>query len=145
MSATIVVGWDGSAHAQAALATAARLAAGGRIVAVHAHEPAAPHVSARWQELLQQESAERSRALLRELEPLGRPELEGIDLQLRSMDGPAASALMAAADEADADAIAIGTRGIGETTTAVGSVALGLVQGARRPVLVVPASMAARP
>jgi nucleotide-binding universal stress UspA family protein len=142
MTPTIVVGWDGSPHARAALVSAAHLAAGGRLIAVHAHEPAAPHVTARWQELLAQEAAERSRALLHELELPERPELEGIDLELRSMDGPPVAALMTAAEEADADAIAVGTRGIGETTTTVGSVALGLVHGAQRPVLVVPPSMA---
>jgi nucleotide-binding universal stress UspA family protein len=145
MTPTIVVGWDGSPHAYAALSAAARLApAGARLVAVHAHEPAAPHVSARWQELLQRDAAERSRALLHELELPQRPQLDRIDLELRSIDGRPVAALLQAADDADADAIAVGTRGIGQTTTSVGSVTLGLLQASRRPVLVVPPQMALR-
>jgi nucleotide-binding universal stress UspA family protein len=136
MTATIVVGWDGSPEARAALAAAARLASGGRLVAVHAHEPGAPHVSARWQQLLQEDAAEHSRVLLAEVG--GAADLAGIELELRSVDGRPVAALVRTADEVGADAIAVGTRGIGETTTSVGSVSLGLVQGSHRSVLVVP-------
>jgi hypothetical protein len=64
---TIVVGWDGSAASRAAMAAAARLARGGRLVAVHAHEAIAPHVTTRWQELLAMDAAQRSNALLNEI------------------------------------------------------------------------------
>jgi nucleotide-binding universal stress UspA family protein len=138
MTPTIVVGWDGSAFAQAALSAAARLASGGRIVAVHAHEPAAAHITAHWQQLLAQDAAERSLALLRELGDSADSQLHAIDLQLASVDGRPVAALLQAAGDVDADAIAVGTRGIGETTTSVGSVALGLVHASERPVLVVP-------
>lgn len=138
MTPTIVVGWDGSAFAHAALSAAAPLASGGRIVAVHAHEPAAPHVTAHWQQLLAQDAAEQSLALLRELGDSADAQLRDIDLQLRSVDGRPVAALLQAAGDVDADAIAVGTRGIGEATTSVGSVALGLVHASERPVLVVP-------
>jgi nucleotide-binding universal stress UspA family protein len=138
MTPTIVVGWDGSPFAHAALSAAARLASGGQLVAVHAHEPAAPHVTAHWQQLLATDAAERSVALLRELGDSAHPQLDGIDLQLRSVDGRPVPALLQAAGDVDADAIAVGTRGIGEATTSVGSVALGLVHASERPVLVVP-------
>jgi nucleotide-binding universal stress UspA family protein len=138
MTPTIVVGWDGSAEARAALSAGVRLASGGQLVAVHAHQAATPHVSARWQQLLQEDAAERSRALLGELDASAEPELAGIDVELRSMDGRPVPALLKAADDVDADAIAVGTRGVGETTTSVGSVALGLVQVSKPPVLVVP-------
>jgi hypothetical protein len=62
---TIVVGWDGSAAAREAIAAAARIAPGSTVIAVHAHEAIAPHVTARWQELLALEGAERSAELLR--------------------------------------------------------------------------------
>jgi hypothetical protein len=123
------------------VSVAVRLASPGRLVVVHAHEPAAPHVSARWQQLLQEDAARRSPALLGELMDATGTEVGDLDLELWSMGGRPVSALLEAA-EVDRS---VGTRGIGETTTFVGSVALGLVEASKRPMLVVPPRPRAAP
>ena len=132
--ARLVVGWDASGPARAALETATRFADGGRIVVVHAREPRHERTSARWQELAELDEGARSRALLDEA---GRSPLDA-DLDLRSADGPPAEALQRVADEVDADAIVVGSRGLGDAAPLMGSVSAALLRDATRPVLVVP-------
>ena len=55
-----------------------------------------------------------------------------------SLDGPPAEALLTAARKHDADAIAVGSRGIGARPPPPGSVSAELLASADRPVLVVP-------
>jgi nucleotide-binding universal stress UspA family protein len=135
---TVVVGWDGSAAARLAMATAAHLAQGGRVVAVHAHEALAPHVTARWQELLALDAAQRSAALLDEVSGGSVDGLEDVHVDVRSVEGDPAGALLAVAADVGADAIAVGSRGIGATAAVHGSVSTTLLTRADRPVLVVP-------
>ena len=135
---TVVVGWDGSAAARAAPAAAARLAPGGHVIAVHAHEDIAPHVTARWQELLALDGAERSAELLREIPDLAIAGLERVHVEAASVAGAPAEALLTAARTHHADAIAVGSRGIGATSAAHGSVSAELLRTADRPVLVIP-------
>ena len=133
----LVVGWDASAASRAALAFAARIAGHGRIVAVHAHEATAPAATARWQELLGQDAAERSRALLAEIPSEGLA-LEQVTVEARSEDGTPVEALQRVADAEDADAIVVGSRGLGAAGGLVGSVSEALLRAASRPVIVIP-------
>ena len=133
--ATIVVGWDASPQARSALAAAARLAPDGRLVVVHVREARRDHPTARWQELSEMEADERSRALLAEAKAPA-----GAQLELRSADGDPAEALIEVAGEVGADAIAVGTRGLGGASAFVGSVSETLLREARTPVLVIPPS-----
>ena len=130
---TLVVGWDGSASSRAALAVAARLAHGGRIVAVHAHDDGPTEVTTHWQTLLRRDAAERSRALLSHVPPD-----VAATVDLRSAEGRPAAALERVADEVRADAIVVGSRGLGDASALMGSVSGALVRSAHRPVLVVP-------
>ena len=130
----LVVGWDASAPSRAALGAAARFAGGERIVVVHAREPHHQHTTSRWQELADLEEGERSQALLDEA---GRSSLDA-ELELRSADGPPAEALQRVADEVDADAIVVGSRGLGEAAPLMGSVSAVLLRDAKRPILVIP-------
>jgi nucleotide-binding universal stress UspA family protein len=139
-SATIVVGWDGSAGARGAIAAAARIAPGATVIAVHAHEEIAPHVTTRWRELLALDGAERSNELLREIPEAGIAGAERVHLSAASVTGAPVDALLRAAQEHDADAIAVGSRGIGVTGADTGSVSSELLRRADRPVLVVPPS-----
>jgi nucleotide-binding universal stress UspA family protein len=135
---TIVVGWDGSAASRAAMAAAAGLARGGRLVVVHAHEAIAPHVTTRWQELLALDAAERSTALLNEIPDAAIAGLDQVRVEILSLDGPPTEALLRAGREHKADAIAVGTRGIGVSSADTGSVSSELLRTADRPVLVIP-------
>lgn len=135
---TIVVGWDGSAAARCAIAAATRLAAGGTIIAVHAHEEIAPHVTTRWQELLALDGAERSTELLREIPEAAIAGIERVLLEAASVVGAPAAALLRAARDHHADAIAVGSRGIGATSGEAGSVSAELLRTADLPVLVIP-------
>jgi nucleotide-binding universal stress UspA family protein len=135
---TIVVGWDGSAAARGAIAAAARIAPGATVIAVHAHEPIAPHVTTRWQELLALDGAQRSTELLREIPEAAIAGADRVRLTTASVSGSPADALLTAAREHDADAIAVGSRGIGVSGGDTGSVSSELLRRADRPVLVVP-------
>jgi nucleotide-binding universal stress UspA family protein len=135
---TIVVGWDGSAAARGAIAAAARIAPGGTVIAVHAHEEIAPHVTSRWQELLALDGAERSTELLREIPEAAIVGIERVHLEAASVVGEPAAALLRAARDHHADAIAVGSRGIGATSAESGSVSSELLRTADLPVLVIP-------
>lgn len=136
-SPTIVVGWDGSAAARGAIAAAARFAPGGTVIAVHAHEEIAPHITSRWQELLALDGAERSTELLREIPEAAIAGIERVRLEAASVVGPPAEAILRTAHEHHADAIAVGARGIGATTGGAGSVSAALLAAADVPVIVV--------
>lgn len=135
---TIVVGWDGSAASRIAMGVAARLARHGDLIAVHAHTPSSSHPTTRWQELLQGDAAERSMALLETIPGAGIQGLELLHVEARSLDGTPVEALLRAARDSGAEAIAVGSRGIGESTAPLGSVSAELLTVADRPVLIVP-------
>src|SRR4051812_41292371 len=137
MEPSLVVGWDASPQARAALAAAVRLARGGRVVAVHVREPRHGRPSARWQELAEMDADLRSRALLDEAGS-GAVALDGCTLELRSADGAPAGALLDVAEEIGADAVVVGSRGLGDAASLVGSVSATLLRDARLPVLVAP-------
>lgn len=134
---TIVVGVDGSAHAERALGVAAGLAAraGSRIVAVHAAEPGAvpdPSVHP-----LASTGRNLPDLLDRWCEPLRAHGLVGHDAVIA--EGDPRTALMDVAEERGADLLVVGSRGLGPVSALLlGSVASSLIQHAPVPVTVVP-------
>jgi nucleotide-binding universal stress UspA family protein len=134
---TVVVGYDGSPPARAALAYAARRAAnGGRVVAVHGFQPPADWLGApSYQRALDAYQAQ-GRELLRSLEE--QSDL-GVELTTSLLEGPPARAMVAAADARDADEIVIGSRGFGRVRGVLGSVSHAVLHQADRPVVVIPA------
>jgi nucleotide-binding universal stress UspA family protein len=135
---TVVVGYDGSEPARAALAYAARRAAsGGRIVAVHAVQPAPDWLgSPYYQRALDAHQAE-GRELLRSL--VDQSDI-GAEVTTSLLEGPPARAIIAAADARDADEIVIGSRGFGPVRGVLGSVSHAVLHGADRAVVVIPAA-----
>jgi nucleotide-binding universal stress UspA family protein len=149
----VVIGYDGSDHARAAIASAGRLLAGREAIVVHAWESMVRHslagraiaafpndevravvgdVDEHFREQAAAIAAEGA-TLAREHGLQARPELA-------EADGPAWRGLLAAARTASAAAVITGSRGRGElASTVLGSVSSGLVHNADLPVLVVPA------
>lgn len=136
----VVVGYDGSPPARDALAYATQRAAGGRVIAVHAFQPAPDWLgSPYYQRALEAHQAE-GRELLRTLQE--RSDL-GVELTTSLLEGPPARAIVAAADARDADEIVIGSRGFGAIRGVLGSVSHAILHEADRPVVVIPADAAA--
>ena len=133
---TIVVGYDGSSEAEAALgAAAARAGKGGIVVAVYAAEPASnwldtPHY-ARAVEMRRQRAA-------RVFEELSTLELADVTVEAQLVDGPVPEALAEVARLRDAEEIAVGSRRLGWLRGALGSVSRRVLRIADRPVVVVP-------
>jgi nucleotide-binding universal stress UspA family protein len=134
---TVVVGYDGSPPARAALAYAARRAGnGGRVVAVHAFHPAPDWLGSPYYERALAAYQDEGRELLRSLEEEG--DL-AVELTTSLLEGPSARAIVAAADARDADEIVIGSRGFGRLRGVLGSVSHAVLHEANRPVVVIPA------
>ncbi|MGE2732797.1 universal stress protein [Mycolicibacterium vaccae] len=125
-AARVVVGWDGSAQAEAALAAANRLfSATGELVLAEvvpyeaADDPQQSAVSAAWERLsdvvAQSATAPRHEVLV----------------------GAPAEALAQLARQVDADVIVVGRRGRGLSRRVLGSVSTSLLEQAPVPVLVV--------
>ncbi|MFF1442771.1 universal stress protein [Streptomyces sp. NPDC058295] len=130
----VVAGVDGSAESLAAAAWAAREARRRdrwlHLVHVRDWHPRQEHETAG---AAQRHLARRS---LREAEERVRAECPDVRLSDEQMEGPATAALSKAADQADM--IVLGSRGLsGFTGFLVGSVALGVVAKATRPVVLV--------
>jgi nucleotide-binding universal stress UspA family protein len=112
-----IVGYDGSSIARAALEYALRR---GPVTAVYASD-----------------SALRGRDVLKQL---GRDGGDGGDVEFDQLNGPPAEALALAARARDADAIVVGSRGLGPVRGLLGSVSEALLHEADTPVVVVPSS-----
>jgi nucleotide-binding universal stress UspA family protein len=139
-SCSVVVGYDGSPPADAALVYAAgRAAPGGRIVAVHAYQPAPDWLGSPYYQRALDAYQAQGRELLRSLEERG--DL-GVELRTSLLEGPPARAIVAAADARDADEIVIGSRGFGRVRGVLGSVSHAVLHEADRPVVVIPADAA---
>jgi nucleotide-binding universal stress UspA family protein len=143
MPETIVLGYDDSPSANAALAETARLATqlGASVVVVFGF-----HVSALGGPITGGESSDfrarleqvGQRALARAISDL---EAAGVEVAARLVEAKPADAILQVADEVGASLVVVGTRGENPITGAVlGSVVLRLVQHSTLPLLVVPAS-----
>jgi nucleotide-binding universal stress UspA family protein len=134
---TVVVGYDGSEPARAALSYAARRSGdGGRVVAVHAFQPVSDWLG--WPDDQQALEAYQGhgRELLRTLED--EYDLGG-ELETSLLEGPPARAIVAAADARDADEIVVGSRGFGPVRGVLGSVSHAILHETDRVVVVIPA------
>ena len=129
----IVVGYDGSPSARAALALGIDSVRDGKLVVVHAYEaPGDFWGSERYQELL-----ERGRAVLDGLVD-AEPRLTTIDYETELIAGRPAEVVAGVADARSADAIIIGTRRFRRVQAVLGSVALELLHEGACPVTVIP-------
>jgi nucleotide-binding universal stress UspA family protein len=133
MTGTILVGYDGSESARAALAYAAqRVGSGGRIVVAHAAAPSTAFMDTPYYD----ESLRRARAhaeeSLRGVEEI----LGGVPAELEVAEGPPARTLVELARKAGAEEIVVGSRGFGRGRAMLGSVAHALLHEADRPVVI---------
>jgi nucleotide-binding universal stress UspA family protein len=134
---TVVVGYDGSEPARAALSYAAgRARDGGRVVAVHAFQPTPDWLGSPYYQRALHAYQDHGRQLLEGLEDAGGL---GAELETSLLEGPAARAIVAAADARDADEIVIGSRGFGPLRGVLGSVSHALLHETDRVVVVIPA------
>jgi nucleotide-binding universal stress UspA family protein len=129
-----VVGYDGSEHAQRAVAYARRrLGDGGRLIAVFAYV-APPE----WEGTAYHErSLELHRKHGREL--LDRLAAEsGEPAETVLVEGPPAEALVSVAHDNNAEEIVVGSRGFGPVRALLGSTSHALLHATDRPVVIVP-------
>jgi nucleotide-binding universal stress UspA family protein len=137
---TVVVGYDGSPPARAALEYAAQRAKdGGRVVVVHAFHPTPDWLGSPYYQRALDASQSHGEDLLRSLEE--QDDL-GVELGTTLVEGPPARAIVAAADARDADEIVVGSRGFGRVRGVLGSVSHAVLHEADRPVVVIPADAA---
>ena len=134
---TVIVGYDGSEAARAALSYAERRSCeGGKVVAVHAYQPVPEWLGhPNYQEALDAYQ-EHGREVLSSLD-------EGAHLETTLLEGPPARAIVAAADARDADEIVVGSRGFGPVRGVLGSVSHAVLHEADRVVVVIPADAVA--
>jgi len=134
----IVVGYDGSPTARAAVELAARRAApDGEVVVVNAYSlPADWYGWPAYSELLQLPERE-GRALLDGVADAV-PALRDVTWETELLGGRPASVLESVASAREADEIVVGTRGFGAARAVLGSTAHELLHTARRPVTAVP-------
>jgi nucleotide-binding universal stress UspA family protein len=137
---TVVVGYDGSPAARAAVSWAvARVGRAGRLVLVNAGRRHGGVLDRPSFELWVRDRVAYGHALIDEL-ILERDEMIDLRLDVEVIDDLPASALMAAARAHDADEIVIGTRHRGRMAALHGSVARELLERTDRPVILVPAA-----
>lgn len=142
--ATVIVGYDGSAQARAAIRHAVSIAQGGRVIAVHAYEAPPPQLTSRWRELLEHDHVERAQAVLDAILLEGNGELADANWEARLAQGHPARALIGVAHEVDADGIVVGSHGYGPVSALLGSVSHELLRISDVPVTVIPPACAAR-
>ena len=135
----IVVGYDGSATAKAAVDYAARHAgSGGHVYVVHAYGPPADWRGWPDYDRILADHQEHGRAVIDGL-ALGDEALLDTEWDAELLEGPATDAILRVADTRKADEIVVGSRGRGRLrSAALGSVSQDLVHRARVPVVVVP-------
>jgi nucleotide-binding universal stress UspA family protein len=137
VSDTIVLGYDASPSANAALAKTVELAkstgAGVHVVYAYYISPLGGGDVRDYKEALEKVGAH---ALARATADF---EAEGIEVMTRMVSGKPADAILDVAEEVGASLIAVGTVGEGPISGAIlGSVVLRLVQRSKIPLLVVP-------
>jgi nucleotide-binding universal stress UspA family protein len=141
----IVVGFDGSEVARAAIDYALRRAGKeGEIFIVHAFEPPPDWLGDPGYQRVLDEHETRGRGLLDALRLDIEPNAEA-ELHFELIGGPAAEAVGRVAEVRKADEIIVGSHGFGRLPAAVlGSVSHELLHLADRPVVVIPKRMVER-
>ena len=138
---TIVVGYDGSAPAFAAVKHAIdRAGPDGRLILVHAYLVPADYIGATYYNVMLEDAAQHATNVLDALER-DCEALADVEHVRDICVGPAAAAIVRAADVYEADEIVIGSRGVGRVRALLGSVAHDVLHRANCPVTVLPESM----
>jgi nucleotide-binding universal stress UspA family protein len=152
-SSPVLVGYDGSDSARRAIEAAGPLLGGGPAVVLTVWEPTAAFTG--FDPLAGvSEGVGRAAGLEREMDDIGADVAErtaeqgaeaarkhGFDATARTVEGKVWRTIVDVADEIDARAIVVGTRGhTGLQSLMIGSVANGVVHHSDRPVLVIPAA-----
>jgi nucleotide-binding universal stress UspA family protein len=139
-SCVVIVGFDGSPPSRAALAYAAhRASPAGRVVAVHAFQPAPDWLGLPSYRNVVAANQAHGQELLQALEE----EDIGTELETTLLEGPPARAIVAAADARDADEIVVGSRGFGPVRGMLGSLSHALLHETDRVVVIIPADAVA--
>jgi nucleotide-binding universal stress UspA family protein len=133
---TVVVGYDGSPHARAALTYAAeRVGPEGRLVATYAYSAPPEWFGTPYYDRSREDHRKHGQEVL---DGIDAAELGGVEVVTDLREGPPAQALVAAARAHGADEIAAGSRGFGRFRAALGSTSHALLHETDRPVVVVP-------
>ena len=139
----VVVGYDGSQSARAAVDYAARrVGEDGRVVVVHAFGPPPDWLGAPAYQRVLDDHEGRGRARLDSLVLEGADELLSTDYELELVGGSPAEALVRVAQTRGAAEIVVGSRGFGRVRAALGSVSQAVVHDAPCPVVVIPERVA---
>ena len=138
-SRRVVVGYDGSPAARAALARAAdRAGDDGRVYVVHAYSlPGNWPGTTNYQHLLDLEH-DRAQGQVARLEEEVGADLRGVDWEVQVIGDRPARAIAGVAVAREADEIIVGTRGFGRARALLGSVAHELIHLTDCPVTVIP-------
>jgi nucleotide-binding universal stress UspA family protein len=140
----IVVGYDGSPPAKAALRLAARRVGGGTVFVVHGYDAPADYWGVQHAQTVLHAALDRGERLLAEATDAV-PELAAVHHVTELIGDHPVNAIASVATVRGADEIILGTRGFGRFRGALGSVAHALLHEAQCPVTVIPAgSQAAR-
>jgi nucleotide-binding universal stress UspA family protein len=138
-SPIIVVGYDGSPAAKAALRLAVSRVDGGKLYVVHGYDAPADYWGVQHAQTVLHAALDRGERLLAEVTDVV-PELADVDFETELIGDHPANAIANVAATRDADEIIIGTRGFGRVRGALGSVAHALLHDTHCPVTVIPAS-----
>jgi nucleotide-binding universal stress UspA family protein len=135
---TIVVGYDGSPAARAAVEHAIdRAGPDGRLALVHAYNVPIDYAGASYYAEMQQDAAGFAASVVDDLER-DCERLATIEHEREIVAGPAGPAIVRAAEYHDADEIVVGSRGNGRVRALLGSVAHDVIHRAHCPVTVIP-------
>jgi len=135
----IVVGYDGSETAGAALDYAVdRAGPGGEVIVVYAFGPPPDWLGVPNYQRILNDHQERGRAALDAIALEGHDALLEIEYDTELVGGQPAEAIAAVARAREADEIVVGSRGFGRARAALGSVSHDLLHRADRPIVVVP-------
>jgi nucleotide-binding universal stress UspA family protein len=130
----IVVGYDGSQSARAALTYAVSKVGDGKVIVVHVYGPS---IAIRDGQRVFGEQRIYRQALLAELAEANGSKLDGIDYEIEPVRGSPAAALADVARSCNADEIVVGSPRL-RNASALDSVSYQLLEIADRPVVVVP-------
>lgn len=138
---TLVVGYDGSPAARAAVEYAIdRAIPDGRLVLVHAYQVPVDYSGAAYYNDMVGDASQYAASVLDALEH-DCERLVAVEFERDIAVGSAAEAIAGAAEVHEADEIVIGSRGVGRVRALLGSVAHDVIHRAHCPVIVIPERM----